>query len=243
MGRPKKNGTEEMLRIVEQFFEEEMHGNPERMKCSTLEEYSEKKGTCIKAYMFRRDKEVRKRMEELKNIAQQSREMQSPIVYKNFDVDGLLKTCGSLQELKKVLVETDRYWKSVYDRAISTKEEMDKVVLENIRLESDKRSLEEQVRSYKKEAEDNQKTINGQVREIRYLKRMLSSYLYPALANELLRQSHLPSEQNESVQKKAFEELIDGNRPSAFQGLQMAKEPKMTRQEKLLAEMRNQIDG
>ena len=63
MARPRKYDTEDMIKIVNTFFEE--NGNPSMLKCSILEKYAQSIGIDLKAYDFRRNTKVRKLMEEL----------------------------------------------------------------------------------------------------------------------------------------------------------------------------------
>lgn len=243
MGRPKKTSTDELLCLVEKYFEEEVSGNPEMLKCSLLESYAVKKGICAKAYDFRRNKAVRKKLEELQEAARQEVDRQSAIAYKNLDVDGLLRTCSDLQELKSSLMEADRYWKTVYDTAAELKVQNRKLFSEKIKMESEIRAHRTENDGLDEKLDESTKTINRQQRENRCLKRMLSDYLYPALANELLRQALLPSKGNESVKPEAFEALIDGKIPSPFHGVQGNKPKSMTRQEKLMEQLKNQVCG
>ena len=55
MARPKKTDSDELVAIVDSFFTTEAAGNPAKLKCSLLEEYSARIGKPAKAYDFRRD--------------------------------------------------------------------------------------------------------------------------------------------------------------------------------------------
>ena len=63
MARPRKLSDDEMLKIVDSFYES--NGNPSMLKCSLLEEYAISIGVEVKAYDFRRNEAVRHRMDEL----------------------------------------------------------------------------------------------------------------------------------------------------------------------------------
>jgi hypothetical protein len=64
MARPPKLKSEEMLSIVNSFFEN--NGNPGMLKYSHLETYAVSLGVEVKAYDFVRNQAIRQRMEELR---------------------------------------------------------------------------------------------------------------------------------------------------------------------------------
>ena len=65
MGRPKKVSSEEMVKLLEAYYESDGCGDPSRLKFSKLEIYAAGQGIKAKAYDFKRDAKVRQRIREL----------------------------------------------------------------------------------------------------------------------------------------------------------------------------------
>jgi hypothetical protein len=83
MARPRKLGASEMLKIVDSYYES--HGNSNALKYSLFEEYALSLGLDVKAYDFRRNEAVRKRVEELRGM--DKFDGIQAIAYKGIDVD------------------------------------------------------------------------------------------------------------------------------------------------------------
>jgi len=86
MARPRKLETRELVQIAESFYES--HGNPAKLKFSLLEEYAMSLGIDAKAYDFKRNETVRKRMDELRVASDASGS--GAIAYKSLDVEAML---------------------------------------------------------------------------------------------------------------------------------------------------------
>ena len=113
MARPRKLETGEMLQIVDSFFES--CGDPAKLKCSNLEEFARSLGIEAKAYNFRRDVAVRKRMEELS--ATSDAYGVGAIAYKSLDVEAMLNRNYTRQMMRDSLLEMDESWRRVYEKA------------------------------------------------------------------------------------------------------------------------------
>lgn len=88
-GRPKKTDSETLVRLVEDFYANEGHGDPASLQCTKLAKYAAKSGVDAKDYDFRRDEKVKERINQLK---EKSRGSGKPAVaaYRNLDVEGLI---------------------------------------------------------------------------------------------------------------------------------------------------------
>lgn len=216
MARPKKTDSTELMRIVDAYFTTEAAGNPALLKCSLLEKYACKAGSKAKAYDFRRDEQVRKRMDELREIAGNEA---APIVgkdhaYKSLDINRILGVRRDPDELARVLGEIDQGWKKVYDEAVRSSE-----LIADLQLQArDLKTKNEAVTQSLEESEKENKKLRGEARRLeaenRYLRKMLREYLYPALANEILVEENQIQNPDTQVTEKAREELIDGKIPS-----------------------------
>ncbi|MBQ1491189.1 MAG: hypothetical protein IIZ39_04460, partial [Blautia sp.] len=106
MARPRKTDSKELVRLVEAYFSTEAAGDPTMLKCSLLEEYAGKVGCAAKAYDFRRDKQVRERMDELREMAgkEGAPAAGKGYAYKNLDINRILGIRRNPDELAKILV-------------------------------------------------------------------------------------------------------------------------------------------
>ncbi len=240
MARPKKTDQATMVKIVEMYFEEVAGGDPAKMKFSRIEAYAAEKGYTVKAYDLRRDDAVRKRVDELTQMAEMKQESVA-IAYKNLDVDQLIRRCASLEDLKRELYELDQSWKELYHFACDVNEKNQKFLAEKGSMEERIKELETECEELTMQRDSTKREVHSLQRENTYLKKMLKTYLYPNLADEILREAHLPVPDNKDVRPEAFNELIEGNTPLPFDGIQNEKEKPATRQDELLEEMRRQV--
>jgi len=240
MARPKKLSSDEMLQIVDAFFK--TNGNPSLLKCSLLEEYAISIGVDVKAYDFRRDPAVRKRIDELRDLSMlQSKS--GAIAYKNLDVDALLSRCRTKTMLRNSLLEMDETWRRIYERAVDMSKRNDelkamvnKASAEQEQLASETVGLSEQIKLLKKDNKD--KTF-----ENRYLRRMLKTYLYPAIAHQILLNENVLDQVDTEITPLAMEKLVDPATPASFSGAVAADRTMLSREESLLSRMREQIFG
>lgn len=244
MGRPKKNSSQELVMIVDEFYETEGYGDPRRLKFSNLEAFAKGKGMTAKAYDFKRDESVRKRIEELSEMAELANESEQALGYRNLDIEGFLKKCRTTDDIIKYLAEVDEYWRSTYDYTQS-------LISRDQRFMKEKTSLERKIAALEKEGEQARSDMKSTVSELNslkkenmYLRKMLRTYLYPNLANEILRQNSkgkVPVPENNAVNEDAFGKLIDGATPSAFDGVQGMAQKKLGWKEQLEADLERGI--
>jgi len=242
MVRPKKIASKELVRLVDEFFANEAAGNPAKLKCSMLEQYAKACGADVKAYDFRRDESVRIRIEELKSFPIQPAISAVSIAYKNLDITEMIRRSPDLEVLKKNLLQMDSYWKEVYESAATLLQKNKDLLAErksgaavSDNLKADYAAISKQL---KEVVAENSKLWQENV----YLRKQLKLFLYPALADELLREQHLPAKKNTSVKPAAFSLLIDGKQPSPFPGTQVPEKKVLTREERLIEQMKAQVE-
>ena len=216
MARPRKTDSEELVRLVDAYFSTEAAGDPTLLKCSLLEEYAGKAGCGAKAYDFRRDKQVRVRMDELREMAAKEKAPAAGkgYVYKSLDINRILGIRRDPDELAKILGEIDNGWRQVYEKAVRTDGLVMEFQLQASKLKEEKASISIELGEFVEQNKRLRKEARNLTAENRYLRKMLKTYLYPALANEILVQENQIENPDTKVTEKAKAELIDGNRPS-----------------------------
>jgi hypothetical protein len=228
-----------MIRIVESFFES--NGDPGRLKCSNLEEYALSMGIEAKAYDFRRNADVRGRMEELRGF--DGAAGLAAIAYKSIDVDALLNRNYTREMLKSSIVELDETWRRIYVQAadlsrkntslLSALAEKEQI-FEAITAEKD--TYEERIKSLKRD-------LAALTVENRYLRKSLREYLYPAIANEILKQEHVLEQADTEILPEAMAVLADSGAPLSFSASVAQDKSALSREEEILKRMEDRIHG
>ena len=237
MARPKKLSDAEMIKIVESFFES--NGNPNMLKCSILGEYAENLGIEVKAYDFRRSAAVRERMEELKKSVRI--DGIGTVAYKSIDIDAMFARNFTREMLKNSLIELDGSWRRIYEKTVDTARENEALLSEVFSknktiktLVSEKEILETRIRQ-------TESASNTMLLENRYLRKMLKVYLYPAIANEILKDDNILERFESEVTQEAMDNMIDIDYPSSFASSVAADREIFTREETLLKRLKKQI--
>ena len=243
MARPKKTESDELVAIVDSFFTSEAAGNPVKLKCSLLEEYAARLGKQVKAYDFRRDEKVRRRIEELKTLVRNENGMgiQLGNPYKSLDVARIMKARQDPDALRVVLGELDAYWRYVYESALQIRCDADAAASARKQLKKDCETLREENEALRKEHAASRSETRSLTIENRYLRKMLRTYLYPALANEILANENQLKNPDTEVTAKAKEKLIDGKFPSAASTAYAGDRKMISREEELLRQMWDSI--
>ena len=239
MARPKKTNSDDLVAIVDSFFTTEAAGNPAKLKCSLLEEYAVRIGKDVKAYDFRRDEKVRIRIEELKILVQNENGMgiQLGNPYKSLNVERLMRARRDPDALRSALGELDSYWKSVYESTLQIRQKAESKAAEMKKLEERCSSIEQENISLKKDKAAARSEVRGLMTENRYLRKMLRIYLYPALANEILKEENQLKNPDTEVTLQATEKMIDGKFPSAVSAAYSDDRKILSREEELLRQM------
>ena len=243
MGRIKKNDSEKLVAVAREYYETEGAGNPSNLKCSNFARYGKQHGCSAEAYDFRRDSAVRMFVEAERKKVQALHSGPLQASYRNLDVDTLLRESRTMEAFKRTLREMDTYWHSVYDAAVQAEEQSVQALCRAVPDEQAEQ-LKDRINRLEGELAQAKTSMRHLEGECRYLKGLLRKYLYPAVAEELLRQEKLPVPDNTAVKKDAFDILIEGKFPMNYEGKQGGVKRKESRQERLFSLMKEQVsDG
>lgn len=239
MARPKKTDSDELLAIVDSYFTTEAAGNSSKLKCSLLEEYAARLGKQIRAYDFRRDEKVRQRIEELKALVKNENGMgiQLGNPYKSLDVAGIMKARQDPDELRTVLGELDSYWRHIYESTLEIRRDAETVASQKKSLEEELAALLNEKEALQKSHVDSRSEIRRLTIENRYLRKMLRTYLYPALANEILADENQLKDPDTEVTPLAKERMVDGRFPSPVSAAFAEDRKFLSHEEELLRQM------
>jgi len=238
MARPRKLNSEEMLRIVDAFYEHT--GDTSRMKFSLIEEYAVSLGFDVKAYDFRRDSLVRQRIDELKNA---TNPQSIAVAYKSMDVDALLQRNYTKESLKTGIMELDTYWRSIYEAAAALTEKNKSLMTETLLQKTTIKQLSNDNYALTAQSKDNERRVNALVLENRHLKSTIKKYLYPAIANEILKSEGSLEHIETTVMPLAMDELVEAATPASFSQSTVNDQQMLSREESLIMRMRRKTHG
>lgn len=242
MARPNKTDEALLVSILEKYYAEVACGNAGSIKFTELEKYAKEQGVPAKEYEFRRNSGVRRRLDELKTPASGAEMPASALVYKSLDVDGMIRTCQDLSDLKGKLADMDMYWRSIYDRHTELERNYRNALTHKADSEKQAGLMKREMQRSEELYRTSEKENRALRKENAYLRRMLEKYLYPDLARQLMQEAHLPVKAAGNVAQEALGEMIEGKHPAPFGGVQKTKEKPKTREEQLLEEMRRQAE-
>lgn len=188
MARPRSFTEDELIALINEYYLE----YPNRMiKTSDLERYARTHGRpYFKAYSIRRCAKAKQYIDQI-NASNQVTLETTIVTWRQLDVDAFLNLNRSRNDLKNALIQRDNYYGEVCRSAG-----------EFLR---DKEHLEDKIRRMKSEINDlksqiaeleqmNTNKINRYSQEmLSKMKKVLDTYVYPDIANDILKKEGLDS--------------------------------------------------
>jgi regulator of replication initiation timing len=223
MARPRKLTNEQMIQIVDSYYLARADGNEKRMKCSLIAEYAQLLGYSVEAYDFRRNLEVREHIERIKVFAEVSLEVDgkkytpAPSAYKVLDVEGFIRNNAGAERLAYALRELDAYWQKVFEYTGYAKSRIEGLLKEKASLDTAIQQKDDEISILNAEISEVSTGNNKLTTENRYLRKMLRTYLYPAVADEILRRDNEPPQTDTSITEAASADFISDNMPLSFE--------------------------
>jgi len=221
MARPRKMTTEQMIEVVDSYYLTCCDGNEKLMKCSLIAEYAAELGFTAQGYDFRRNMEVREHIERIKVFAETSKEVYGVkyqhSAYKNLDVDGFLRNNGSGDRLVSALRELDAYWQRICEYSEQTAKQNRTLMKEKADMETPLRELEIELTGLNADNSELSAANNKLLVENRYLRKMLRTYLYPAVADQILKNENEPIQTDTEVTDTAVCDFIEDDIPKSFE--------------------------
>jgi len=220
MSRPRKMTTEQMIAVVDSYYLARAECNEKLLKCSLIADYAVELGYSAAGYDFARNMEVREHIERMKCYAEVQAEdchnEKASLSYKSLDVSGFIRSNKDNMKLTQALNELDTYWKSVYEHA-------KKIAAQNRDLLKKKSGYETQLsksaniqKLLQTEKVELSKANNSLIAENRYLRKMLRTYLYPAIANEILLKENVLKEVDTEVTTAAVMQMTEPSTPKSL---------------------------
>jgi|GEM_PF-1187324 len=217
MARPRKMTIEQMISVVDSYYYTRAERNEKRMKCSLIAAYAVELGYQAEGYDFARNLEVREHIESMKCWAEVEahnyRYEKNMTAYKTLDVTSFIRNNKEYHQLVKALTELDAYWKRVYEHADAIAEQNKKLIQEKAKGEAMLKETIAQCDSIQSDNVTLSRENNKLATDNRYLRKMLRTYLYPAIANEILLAENELTEASIRATDKAVADMAEFSAP------------------------------
>lgn len=205
MGRKKAITDEMLISKIDAFYYKVCEGNAERLKIPEIGRYiREDDFPDVKDYVIRRSDAAMLHIKKLKE-EQVGESISTVVLYKTIDASAFIKTNSNEKKLKQALTDLSLYYKKVAESAILINKKYKQLEEEIKTSEKDKRKAYEELAL----AEENVKKLKIQVKELtnynKAMKTMIDTYVYPEIANELLKKTGFIKETQGIVNKDAVD--------------------------------------
>lgn len=217
MARPRKISENDLLKGTQKYFDEVCKGNVKLLKFAKISVYlSELYGMEIGSHIVKSSKVVREYIKQQK-LDNDCRYMQQDLIYKPLDVKSLLSKNKTQASLTAALTALDARYEELYLSAVAIQQEIQKLTDKNSNLKSEIAQLKEKCVSIQEENTElkeklrmNRAEQREQSKRISELKKIVSTYVYSDLANELLKESKmLKLNQPSNITEAGKREIID----------------------------------
>jgi hypothetical protein len=176
---------------------------------------------------------VRQHVEDLRNAVNQG--ISGSIAYKSMDVDALLNRNHTREALKASLLEIDASWRLLYEKAAALSQKNKELMVETLSKSKSIKGMTAEKEDYEVRIKALERNSNTLLLENRYLKSALKKYLYPAIANEILKNECSLENVDTDVSQEAMAALVETDAPLSF-STSIAGDKKMLSREELLLE-------
>ena len=240
MARPRKIPNEVLIEIVDSYYLTRCEGNEKLMKCSLIAAYAAELGYSVEGYDIARNLEVREHIERMKCFAETSKDVygtkyQPLPSYKTLDVEDFLYFNRGEVRLASALRELDAYWKRMFEFSLQAEKQNRSLMKEKATQEIELGNLNDELSKTVLENAELTAKNNKLVIENRYLRKMLRTYLYPAVADEILRSENEPPQTDTEITDAAECDYIENGLPLSFE-VSVSKDDRMQSEAERLIE-------
>lgn len=188
MARPRLFTEDELIALINEYYLE----YPNRMiKTSDLERYANAHGHPeFKSYSIRRCPKAKQYIDQINANNQVTLET-TIVTWRQLDVDAFLNLNRSRSDLKNALIQRDNYYGEVCRSAGEFLRDKERLETKITRMNSEINNLKNQIAELE---QMNTNKINRYSQEmLSKMKKVLDTYVYPDIANEILKKEGLDS--------------------------------------------------
>lgn len=198
MARPRKNNEDLLIAGTKAYFS----AFPKKItvvKYTELAAYiSGLYGITVREYDIRRCSKVKELIKELQNQTRKS-VVKKAVVFINLDVDEFLRVNSSYNRLKWALTERDRYYEEVSSSAGQILEENKKYTDRLKKCQTENEFLKKRVEEIEYELVKLKKEKKQEKARLKTLVKTVNEYVYPEIANQLLKECGMIVSNTEQV--------------------------------------------
>lgn len=190
MARKPSIDTNTIISLVDQFYLEKCNNDPSQLKASKIGEYMRSLGYNIQDYTIRRNEEV---ANHIKAISSDFENMQlnTVAVFRDTDVDAFIALNNTKDKLKEAIRAKDNYYREVSKSAAYCFKEHKKMQTQVRNLQERVDELETLLEVNNTKASNMNSDNRAYKAENQKLRKIIYTYVYPEIANELLKKQGL----------------------------------------------------
>lgn len=190
MARNVKINSDTLISFIDQFYAEKCDDNAEQLKIPLIGEYVRSKGYDVADYLIRRNDEAKAYIKKLQDNTEETH-IHTVTVYRDLDMDAFLMKNNTKEKLKKALKERENYYREVTNSASYIFKENKRLGQKVMEYKKRIKGLESELESAESKSADIGYDNKNYKAEKRKLLQIIDTYVYPEIANELLKQQGL----------------------------------------------------
>lgn len=187
MARKAKIDSDTLISLIDQFYSEKCDGDAGQLKIPQIGEYVRSKGYDVADYLIRRNKEAKAYIKKLKESTEEIH-IYTVAVYRDMDMDAFLMKNNTKEKLKKALKERENYYRKLTNSAAYSFKEKKRLEQQVKELKKQTIELKEELKSAVSKGADIGSDNRNYKSENRKLRKIIDTYVYPEIANQLLKQ-------------------------------------------------------
>ena len=186
MARKKSIETDTLISLIDQFYVEKCNSNATRLKIPEIGQYVRSKGYDVADYVIRRDLKAREYIKHLQEATEEIH-IHTVAVYRDMDIDAFLQKNNTEEKLKKALKERENYYREVTHSASYCFNEYKNIKQQLQVLRKHIVEMETALEDAKRDNSEIATTNKYLRKENKVLHDIIDTYVYPEIANELLK--------------------------------------------------------
>jgi hypothetical protein len=208
MARKKIITDEDLKTLFDQFLIDECHQDIQRYKIPRFGDYLRKNGyPSINDYIIRRNRSLSSYVNKQRDL-KQTDDNYIIASFRSIDPDTFIKTNHGYRSLKRALSELNLYYKSVCASATRMNEQSIEIIENKSKDDQANFDLRTKNSLLKKENEELKRQNKEYLKHLKGLKKIVETYVYDEIANELLKSEGLLLDTNEVIDLTKLEKEI-----------------------------------
>ena len=212
-GRPRQHSTDELIRIVNQYYASEAFGCPEKLRFSSIARYATTHGFDLKESSFRRCDAVLEHIEKLKSGESSVEGIPAVCDFVPVDIEKLLDTCRDFNDIIECLKDLNEKCSNYAAKVMEQRNTIIALNLEHASLQQENQFLKMN-RSQTCPSDDYRILTH----ENKKLKAFIRTHIYPDIAESLLSLSQGEMPDPKVLTAESVNELIETDAPKPIPG-------------------------